>query len=206
MRRILGEDHPDTLRSAHSFAATLRGLGQHKHAHQLGKDTLIRRRQVLGKDHPDTLRSATNLAATLHDLGQQEVGRQLTEDTLTRMRRVLGNDHPHTLRATTTLPPAGHRHAREAVRDRADAPAASQPRSGMSKRNRTQRYRPGKHRADRPDVGLHLPCRQSLARSPRAGASDKSLRRRKGVQPPDTCSWSTTTAAAQIDRPPQQEL
>jgi hypothetical protein len=38
-RRVLGDDHPDTQRSAHNLAVNLRALGQHKQARQLGEDT-----------------------------------------------------------------------------------------------------------------------------------------------------------------------
>jgi hypothetical protein len=55
-RRVLGDDHPDTLRSAFILATTLQGLGQYQQARQLGEDTLVRWRRVLGDDHPDTLR------------------------------------------------------------------------------------------------------------------------------------------------------
>jgi Tetratricopeptide repeat len=34
-RRVLGEDHPDTLLSARSLAAVLANLGEHDQAHSL---------------------------------------------------------------------------------------------------------------------------------------------------------------------------
>ena len=51
---MLGDDHPDTLRSANNLAVDLRELGEHERARQLDEDTLARRRRVLGDDHPDT--------------------------------------------------------------------------------------------------------------------------------------------------------
>ena len=57
MRRVLGEDHPQTLRSACVLAARLKDLGKGEQACQLGEDTRSRLRRVLGDDHPDTLRS-----------------------------------------------------------------------------------------------------------------------------------------------------
>jgi hypothetical protein len=82
---------------------TLRDLGQHERARQLGEDALARMRRVLGDDHPQTLIAADSLVATLRDLGQHERARQLGEDALARMRRVLGDDHPHTLDAARSL-------------------------------------------------------------------------------------------------------
>jgi tetratricopeptide (TPR) repeat protein len=98
-RCMLGEDHPDTLKSADSLSLDVRELGQYEQARQLGEDTLTRYRRVLGNDHPHTLRSADRLAAYLRDLGQYEQAYQLAEDTLIRCRRVLGEDHPQTLRS-----------------------------------------------------------------------------------------------------------
>jgi hypothetical protein len=34
-RRVLGDDHPSTLRTAHNLAADLRALDKHEQAHQL---------------------------------------------------------------------------------------------------------------------------------------------------------------------------
>ena len=102
-RRMLGEDHPDTLTSAGNLALDLRALGEHERARQLNEDTLTRSRRVLGEDHPDTLTSASNLALDLGALGEHERARQLDEDTLTRRRRVLGEDHPHTLTSANNL-------------------------------------------------------------------------------------------------------
>ena len=50
---MLGEDHPDTLRTANNLAVDLRNLGEHQAARELDEDILARRR-VLGEDHPDT--------------------------------------------------------------------------------------------------------------------------------------------------------
>ncbi|MFN2494663.1 MAG: FxSxx-COOH system tetratricopeptide repeat protein [Pseudonocardiaceae bacterium] len=102
-RRVLGEDHPQTLRSASYLALDLLGLGEYERARDLDKDTFTRFRRVLGEDHPDTLRSASLLALVLRALGEYERARQLDEDTLTRSRRVLGEDHPETLRSANNL-------------------------------------------------------------------------------------------------------
>ena len=76
-RRILGEDHPDTLGSAYNLAIWLAALGEHEQARALDEDTLTRRRRILGEDHPDTLTSASNLANRLAALGEHEQARQL---------------------------------------------------------------------------------------------------------------------------------
>ncbi|HEV3256602.1 MAG TPA: tetratricopeptide repeat protein, partial [Gemmataceae bacterium] len=57
-RRVLGEDHPDTLTSAFILASALFELGEYQAAKELNEDILARRRRVLGEDHPDTGASA----------------------------------------------------------------------------------------------------------------------------------------------------
>jgi hypothetical protein len=99
----LGEDHPDTLKSANNLARDLRALGEYQQARTLDEDTLTRRRRVLGEDHPQTLGSANNLARDLHELGEYQQARTLNEDTLARRRRVLGDDHPDTLSSANNL-------------------------------------------------------------------------------------------------------
>jgi hypothetical protein len=72
MRRVLGDEHPDTLRSAHILAVALRELGQYEQSRQLAEDTLTRMRRVLGDEHPETLRAGHNLAAVLAILGEHD--------------------------------------------------------------------------------------------------------------------------------------
>jgi hypothetical protein len=66
-RRVLGEDHPDTLASAFHLAADLAGLGEYQAAKELNADTVGRRRRVLGDGHFDTMLSA-NFALMLSGL------------------------------------------------------------------------------------------------------------------------------------------
>ena len=61
-RRVLGEDHPDTLGSVSNLAVGLYVLGEYQAARELDEDVLARRCRVLGEDHPDTLGSISNLA------------------------------------------------------------------------------------------------------------------------------------------------
>jgi tetratricopeptide (TPR) repeat protein len=102
-RRILGEDHRNTLTYANNFANNLRELGELEQARDLHLDTLTRSRRVLGEDHPGTLTSANNVAATLFALNEFEQARDLHLDTLTRRRRVLGEDHPDALTSAVNL-------------------------------------------------------------------------------------------------------
>ncbi len=96
-KRLLGDDHPETLIAATNLATDLSDLHDYHAARALDEDALARRRRLLGDDHPDTLTSASNLAVDLHDVGDLAAARALFDDTLTRRRRVLGSDHPDTL-------------------------------------------------------------------------------------------------------------
>ena len=102
-RRILGEDHPETLRTASLLGLTLGALDEHQRARQIQTDALSRLRRVLGDDHPETLTSASRLAADLRELGEYQRARALDEDALARRRRVLGDDHPDTLISANNL-------------------------------------------------------------------------------------------------------
>ncbi|MFE5685086.1 tetratricopeptide repeat protein [Streptomyces sp. NPDC056512] len=64
-RRVLGEDHPDTLTSAGNLANRLAALGETEQSRTLAEEALARQRRVLGEDHPETLISAKNLALIL---------------------------------------------------------------------------------------------------------------------------------------------
>jgi hypothetical protein len=99
-RRILGQDHPDTLYSAITLAAN---MDCHADARDLAQDTLERYRRVLGEDHLSTLYAANILAANLRELGKAQAARALDQDTLDRSRQVLGEDHPATLRSANYL-------------------------------------------------------------------------------------------------------
>jgi len=70
-RRVLGDDHPDTLASATALAATLRALGDHATVRTLLEQTLATYRRVLGDDHPDTLRCVEHLVTALRHYGDQ---------------------------------------------------------------------------------------------------------------------------------------
>jgi tetratricopeptide (TPR) repeat protein len=102
-RRVLGDDHPDTLLSMSNLATSRRALGDLQGAHDLHEQTLAANRRVLGDDHPDTLTSMNNLAETRLALGDLQGAHDLHEQTLTARRRVLGDDHPNTLTSMNNL-------------------------------------------------------------------------------------------------------
>ncbi len=54
-RRVLGEEHPNTLTSAHNLAATLVRRAKYTEAEQMLQSTLDACRRVLCNAHPQTL-------------------------------------------------------------------------------------------------------------------------------------------------------
>lgn len=102
-RRVLGAEHPDTLRSMNNLAETLWRQGDLTGAHTLHEQVFEARRRVLGNEHPDTLTSMNNLAATLRGQGDLAGARTLQEQVLEARRRVLGAEHPDTLTSMNNL-------------------------------------------------------------------------------------------------------
>ena len=61
-RRVLGEEHPNTLNSMNSLAGLYRRQAKYAEAEQLDKKVLEIRRRVLGPQHPDTTDSMASLS------------------------------------------------------------------------------------------------------------------------------------------------
>ena len=69
-KRVLGEEHPDTLQSMNNLAVTYDRLGRSNEAVQVHEACLEITKRVLGEEHPETLRSMNNLWATYDNLGR----------------------------------------------------------------------------------------------------------------------------------------
>jgi hypothetical protein len=102
-RLLLGEEHPHTLTSMSSLAATLQAQGDLAGARQPQAHVLGLSRQLLGEKHPHTLTSMNNLAETLREQGDLAGARELHEQVLVLRRRLLGEEHPDTLTSMNNL-------------------------------------------------------------------------------------------------------
>jgi len=98
-RRVLGDDHPETLRSLNSLGFLLEESGKHAEAEPYLRECLERRRRVLGPEHPDTLVSVTNFGFLLEYQGKLVEAEQYFRLAMDTYRRLLGNTHPDTLSA-----------------------------------------------------------------------------------------------------------
>jgi tetratricopeptide (TPR) repeat protein/predicted Ser/Thr protein kinase len=95
-RRLLGEDHPDTLISMRNLAVLYRHQGKVEQAESLLIKVLGVQRRLLGEDHPDTLESAYDLALLYDDQEKFTLAEPLLTKALDGQRRILGEQHPGT--------------------------------------------------------------------------------------------------------------
>ncbi|CAN5632702.1 hypothetical protein BH09PLA1_BH09PLA1_06380 [soil metagenome] len=96
-RRVLGDDHPDTLQSIGDMGYLLQAQGKLSEAEPLYREALERYRRVLGDDHPGTLISISNMGALLQAEGKLSEAEPVLREALERSRRVLGHDRLGTL-------------------------------------------------------------------------------------------------------------
>jgi Cdc6-like AAA superfamily ATPase len=69
-KRVLGDEHPDTLTSMANLASTYSDQGRWREAEELEAQVMQTRKRVLGDEHPDTLTSMNNLALTYESQGR----------------------------------------------------------------------------------------------------------------------------------------
>ncbi len=101
--RVLGADHPDTMRTRNRLANAYRVAGRTDEAIRLYEQVLADRERVLGAEHPDTLGTYGNLAGAYWAEGRTDEAIRLIEQTLAAMERVLGGDHPDTMRTRANV-------------------------------------------------------------------------------------------------------
>ncbi|MFF7238413.1 FxSxx-COOH system tetratricopeptide repeat protein, partial [Streptomyces collinus] len=101
--QVLGDTHPDTLRSRNNLASAYRAAGDLGRAIPLYEATLAQCERVLGDTHPDTLTSRNNLAYAYRAAGDLERAIPLYEATLAQCEQVLGDTHPDTLTSRNNL-------------------------------------------------------------------------------------------------------
>jgi tetratricopeptide (TPR) repeat protein len=98
-KRVLGAEHPETLKLMCEFAKLCQDLGNLEEARQLGEESaaiLLRVRP----DHPDTLIAMHNLTDSYLSLGQFDRALQMSRRTLDGCVRVLGPAHHFTQRTS----------------------------------------------------------------------------------------------------------
>jgi len=96
-RRVLGEEHPDTLESIASMAVLVDAQGKLAESEPYYREALEKSRRVLGEEHPRTLNSLGNLASLLENRGRLAEAEPYFREALEKSRRVQGEQHPTTL-------------------------------------------------------------------------------------------------------------
>ena len=102
-KRILGDEHPDTLASINNLAGLLNNKGEFDRALPLYQDCLMKRKRILGEEHPDTLITLNRLAQLFYNKGDCSRALSLHQDCLAKRKRTLGDDHPETLASLNNL-------------------------------------------------------------------------------------------------------
>ena len=102
-RRVLGDDHPETLIAVNNLGSLLQEQGKLDEAEAYYREALEGRRLVLGSDHQVTLVSLNNMGLLLKNLGRLDEAETYFRVALEGHRRVLGDDHPKTLNALSKM-------------------------------------------------------------------------------------------------------
>jgi serine/threonine protein kinase len=102
-RRVLGADHPDTLKSMAELAATLHEEGRQVEAEKLERETFALRRKVLGPRDKATLASMVNLASTLSSEGHFSDAEIMQREALFLLRQTRGPENEDTLTCMSNL-------------------------------------------------------------------------------------------------------
>jgi serine/threonine protein kinase/tetratricopeptide (TPR) repeat protein len=102
-RRVLGEEHRDTLSSKSSLGLLFLEQGNFSEAETLLVQALETRRRIRGEEHPETLRDLGNLAHLHLEQGQLADAEPLYVEMVEGCRRVLGEEHSQTLSAMNDL-------------------------------------------------------------------------------------------------------
>jgi tetratricopeptide (TPR) repeat protein len=102
-RRVLGEEHPETLTSISNVGRVCRSQGRLVEAESFYREALDKRRRVLGDSHPDTLTSCSNLGSVLQAEGKLREAEDLVREAVDKSEVALGKEHPDTLTSINNL-------------------------------------------------------------------------------------------------------
>ncbi|KAL8398599.1 hypothetical protein RB596_005941 [Gaeumannomyces avenae] len=111
-KKVLGDKHPDTIRSMADLATTYHNQGRYDKAEKMKVEVLALRRDVLGDKHPDTIRSMAELATTYSCQGKHNEAKKMRVEVLALQRDVLGDKHPDTIRSMAELATTYHNQRR----------------------------------------------------------------------------------------------
>jgi tetratricopeptide (TPR) repeat protein len=102
-RRVLGEEHANTLISMNNLAVLYGKEGKWAQDEPLLSGAVNVQRRVFGDEHPNTLHFASNLGVVYRLEGKDAQAEAVLTKVVDAQRRVLGEAHPDTLRSMHEL-------------------------------------------------------------------------------------------------------
>ncbi len=102
-RRVLGNEHDDTLLSMNNMGLLLVNMGLYDEAMPYLHEALETRRCALGDEHPDTLTSINNMGYLLGHTSRYDEAMPYLREALETSRRVLGDECPDTLLSISNM-------------------------------------------------------------------------------------------------------
>jgi len=112
VEKLLGKQHPNTLRTIYNLANVLHNQGDYGEAERLHRRVLEAREKELGTQHPDTLTSVHGLAELLVDKKMFVAAESLYRRALEGREKSLSPQHSHTLVSMSGLAHALHQQKR----------------------------------------------------------------------------------------------
>jgi len=101
--KLLGTEHPDTLKSMGNLASTYSDQGRWEEAENLEVKVMDMRKKMLGAEHPHTLTSMANIAVTYWNQGRLNEAEELEVQVMEMRKKLLGAEHPDTLKSMGNL-------------------------------------------------------------------------------------------------------
>ncbi|MEX2081189.1 MAG: tetratricopeptide repeat protein, partial [Dehalococcoidia bacterium] len=96
-RRLLGDDHADTIESISTMGDLLAHQGKPVEAITYTRDALERSRRVRGDEHPQTLSLIDQMGKRLYALGEYAQAEPYVREAFEKRSRLLGDEHGATL-------------------------------------------------------------------------------------------------------------
>jgi tetratricopeptide (TPR) repeat protein len=93
-RKIVGEDHPDTLASKESLGVMLAGRGKLREGEELLRAVLEARRRLLGGDHASTIQITSQLASLLEMKNERAAAESLLSEAYASIQRTKSYARP----------------------------------------------------------------------------------------------------------------
>ncbi|MFY9224199.1 MAG: DUF2225 domain-containing protein, partial [Blastocatellia bacterium] len=102
-KKVLGENHPDTIESKNNLGLLYDKKGDYEKAEPLHIQALEIRKKVLGENHPDTASSVINLAGLYERTGDYAKAEPHYIQALEIYSKALGENHPDTVNSLNNL-------------------------------------------------------------------------------------------------------